>query len=570
MRHGFILTQPYIYNKIIAYMLPITSVAKKLGIPSKFLEFYGNFKAKVSLGLLKGKKIRGKYIVVTGITPTHLGEGKTVTTIGLAMALAKTGNKSVVCIRQPSLGPLFGVKGGGLGGGKAEVVPQENIGLHLTGDIHAVEAAHNLAAAFLDNHIFRGNTLEIYVKKIFWKRVADVNDRSLRYVRVGMGGGAHGLERDTGFDITAASEVMAILALSGSLTDMRKRLGRIVVALDKKGKPVTCEDLKVAGAMTAILKDALMPNLAQTTEGTPCFIHTGPFANITHGNSSIVADRMALGLADYVVTEAGFGADCGLEKFADIKCRTSGLKPSVVVLVASIRAIKIHSGRYKMVVGRPLDSELLKENLDALEEGCVNLDKQIENARVFDLPVIVAINRFPKDTAREIEMVKQRALKLGAFDCVTSDVFRMGSKGGASLAEAVVNACRTRTKFKFLYRPESPVRDKITAIARQIYGARAVNFSSVAEENIRTFERLGFGKLPICMAKTHLSLSHDPKLKGAPKDFILPVNDVRPSIGAGFLYAICGNVMTMPALPKRPVGERMDIDSKGRVKYVHR
>ena len=551
-------------------MIPIVSIAKRAGIPAKYLELYGNFKAKVSLELLKKSKPCGKYIVVTGITPTHLGEGKTVTTIGLAMALAKTGKRAIACIRQPSLGPLFGVKGGGLGGGRAEIVPQEDIGLHLTGDIHAVEAAHNLASAFLDNHIFRGNKLNIDIEKIFWKRVADVNDRSLRYVRVGMGGGAHGLERNTGFDITAASEVMAILALASSLQDLRKRLGRIVVALDKSGKPVTCENLKVAGAMAVILKDALNPNIAQTSEGTPCFIHTGPFANITHGNSSIVADRMALGLADYVVTEAGFGADCGLEKFADIKCRTSGLVPCVVVLVASVRALKVHSGRYKMATGRPLDRELLKENLDALDEGCVNLDKQIENARAFNLPVIVAINRFPKDTAREIAMVKARALRLGAFDCVTSDAFRLGSRGASQLAQAAVNACRTNTKFKPLYPLDMSVKGKISTIAKKIYGAKGVSYSAKADENIKTFEKLGFGRLPICMAKTHLSLSHDPKLKGAPRDFILPVNDVRPSIGAGFLYAICGNVMTMPALPERPVGERIDIDSKGRMVYVHK
>jgi formate--tetrahydrofolate ligase len=551
-------------------MIPIINVAKKLGIKPKFLELYGNFKAKVSLDVLKGKRSKGNYIVVTGITPTHLGEGKTVTTIGLAMALAKSGKKAAACIRQPSLGPLFGVKGGGLGGGKAQIVPQEEIGLHLTGDIHAVEAAHNLAAAFLDNHIFRGNKLGIDVNRIFWKRVADVNDRSLRYVRVGMGGGAHGLERDTGFDITAASEIMAILALSDSLTDLRKRLGQIVVALDKKAKPVTCEDLKVAGAMAAILVDALNPNLAQTTEGTPCFIHTGPFANITHGNSSIVADKIALAFADYVVTEAGFGADCGLEKFADIKCRTSGLKPSAIVLVASIRALKVHSGRYKTVVGRPLDRELSRENLDALEEGCVNLEKQIENARTFDVPVVVAVNRFPSDTPREIAMVKERSLKVGAFDCVTSDVFRLGSNGGAALAKAVSNACRTKARFAFLYALNMPVKKKISTIAKRIYGAKDVSYSQRAEENIRAFERLGFGGLPICMAKTHLSLSHDPKRKGAPRDFVLPVSDVRPSIGAGFLYAICGNVMTMPALPERPVGEKMDIDSKGRIRYVHR
>lgn len=554
-------------------MRHIVDIAKKIGISAKYLELYGNYKAKISFEGLKRLKPRGKYIVVTGITPTHLGEGKTVTTIGLSMALAKFGKKAIACLRQPSLGPLFGVKGGGLGGGKARIVPEEEIGLHLTGDIHAVEAAHNLAAAFLDNHLYRGNKLNIDLNKIFWRRVIDINDRALRNVKIAVGGGSRkerGVERNTGFDITAASEIMAILALASSLSDLRKRLGRIVIALDKFGKAVTCERLKVAGAMAAVLKDAIKPNLVQTVEGTPCFVHTGPFANITHGNSSIVADRLALGLADYVVTEAGFGADCGLEKFADIKCRYSGLKPSAIVLVASVRALKVHSGMYHAVAGQPLDARLDKENLNALRSGSANLTKQIENAMYFGVPVIVAINKFAKDTTRELALVKEIAFGSGAFDCVTSEVYRLGSSGGRKLAEAVRAACKLKSVFKVLYPLDIPVKDKISAIARKIYGAKDVSYSAVAEENIRLLGRLGLGALPVCMAKTHLSLSHDPKRKGAPRGFTLPVNDVKPSAGAGFLYAICGNVFTMPSLPAKPIGELMDIDSKGKVIYVHR
>jgi len=554
-------------------MIHIIDIAKRIGIPERYLELYGNYKAKVSFEGLKKQKPRGKYIVVTGITPTHLGEGKTVTTIGLSIALAKFGKKAIACLRQPSLGPLFGVKGGGLGGGKARVVPEEEIGLHLTGDIHAVEAAHNLAAAFLDNHLYRGNKLNIDLKKIFWRRVIDINDRALRSVKIALGGSEHrerGVERVTGFDITAASEIMAILALSSSLSDLRKRLGRIVLALDKYGKSVTCDDLKVAGAMAAILKDAIKPNLVQTIEGTPCFVHTGPFANITHGNSSIVADRLALGLADYVVTEAGFGADCGLEKFADIKCRLSGLKPSAIVLVASIRALKVHSGMYRAIAGQPLDKNLDKENLDTLRSGSANLVKQIENAMCYGIPVVVAVNRFAKDTLRELALVKKIALESGAFDCVTSEVYKSGSAGAKKLAEAVISACKVKSKFKVLYPVNMPIKDKILTIARKIYGAKDVSYSKVADENIKLFMELGLGALPICMAKTHLSLSGDPKQKGAPKGFTLPVNEVKPSAGAGFLYAICGNVNTMPSLPARPIGELMDIDSKGRVAYVHR
>ncbi len=548
----------------------IGSIAASIGISKRYLEVYGDYKAKVSLEVLNNLKARrSKYVVVTGITPTPLGEGKTVTTIGLAMALNRLGKKAVSCIRQPSIGPFFGIKGGGCGGGRSEVLPTEDINLHLTGDIHAVSQAHNLAAAFLDNHIFRGNVLDIDINKIFWRRVVDVNDRALRSVRIGLGDGEqYGVQRDTGFDITAASEVMAILALAESIPDLRKRLSRIVVALTKDGRAVTCEDLKVAGAMALILKDALKPNLVQTTENTPCFVHTGPFANITHGNSSILADKIALGLADFVVTESGFGADCGMEKFANIKCRQSGLEPDAAVLVSSIRALKVHSGMYRVAPGRPLDRNLSKENLDAVEAGCGNLEKQIENVRLFGIPCVVAINRFDSDTDREVAVVRRRALESGAFDCVVSRLYRYGSKGGIELAGAVQKACSCKSSFRFLYSLSATVKAKIEEIATKVYGAKAVRYEDAAEKNISLYERLGFGKLPICMAKTHLSLSDDPRLKGAPKDFILPVRDVKPSIGAGFLYVLCGKMMTMPSLPKHPIGEDIDIDSKGRIRYV--
>lgn len=551
----------------ICKLLPIAKIASGLGISKRHLELYGEHKAKVSLDILKNlsPKKNASYIVVTGITPTHLGEGKTVTTIGLAMSLARTGRRAVACIREPSLGPFFGVKGGGVGGGCASALPADDITLHFTGDMHAVAAAHNLAAAFLDNHLFRGNILGIDPKKIFWRRVVDVNDRALRNVRIALGGGDAGVERDTGFEITAASEVMAIAALSSSVQDLRKRLSRIVVALTKSGKPVTCEDLKVAGAMALLLADTIKPNLVQTSEGTPCFVHTGPFANITHGNSSIIADKIALGLADYVVTEAGFGADCGLEKFVNIKCRTSGLKPNAAVLVSSVRALKIHSGRMKMTVGKPLGKELERENPYAVEVGCANLEKQIENVRLFGIPCVVAINRFPTDSQREIDVIKRVAHEQGAFECIVSDVFRYGSRGGMELATAVKNATRGRNNFTFLYPDTASVKDKINAVARKVYGAKAVYYDRIAEENIRLYEKIGFGRLPVCMAKTHLSLSHDPNMKGRPRGFILPVRDVRPSAGAGFLYALCGKVFTMPSLPSHPVGESIDIDSKGRM-----
>jgi len=550
-----------------ASLKPITQIAAKAGIPKKYLESYGEYKAKVSLEFLHkiSTQRRAGYIVVTGITPTHLGEGKTVTTIGLAMALNSGGKTAIACIREPSIGPFFGVKGGGVGGGRSQVSPAEDINLHLTGDIHAVGAAHNLCASFLDNHLYRGNKLKIDTARIYWKRVVDINDRSLRYVRIGLGGGANGVERDTGFDITAASELMAILALAGNIADLRKRISDITVALSKDKKRVSCDDLQVGGAMALLLKDALEPNLVQTIENTPCFVHTGPFANITHGNSSIVCDRMALGLADYVVTESGFGADCGLEKFMDIKSRVSGLRADAAVLVASIRALKVHSGRYRMAVGKDLDRHMSREDVDAVEQGCANLEKQIQNVRVYGIPCIVALNRFAGDTPREIAAVRSRALDAGAFDCVETQMYQRGSKGGAELAEAVRQACRAKSQFRFLYELDTPIKKKIETIAIKIYGARGVRYEKQAEENIALFEKLGMKKLPICMAKTHLSLSHDPKLKGAPRDFVLPIRDVKPSTGAGFLYALCGGTQTMPSLSSHPLGEHIDIDTKGRM-----
>ncbi len=552
---------------------PIRSIAEKMGIPGKYVEPYGYYKAKISLDILKGVKARsakrrGKYIVVTGITPTHLGEGKTVTTLGLSMALNKLGKKAAACIRQPSAGPFFGIKGGGAGGGKAMALPADDINMHLTGDFHAVSQAHNLCAAYLDNHLYRGNRLNIDIDKIFWTRAVDVNDRALRNILISLGGGEHGVERKTGFCITAASELMAVIALCESIPDLRKRISRLILALSKDVLPVTCEDIRVAGSMALLLKDAIKPNLVQTSENTPCFIHAGPFANITHGNSSILADRIGLKLADFVVTESGFGADCGVEKFVNIKCRQSGLKPDTVVLVCSIRALKVHSGMFKMVVGRPLGEEIEKENLQALEAGCVNLKKQIENVLIYGVPCVVAVNRFKTDTDKEIELVRRIALEAGVFDCAVSEVYDKGSAGGRELARAVIRASSAKNNFKFLYPLNMPIKEKIQTIATRIYGARDVHFEPHAEENIAIFEKLGLGNLPICMAKTPLSLSHDPALKGAPKDYTLPIREVRPSTGAGFLYALCGKVVTMPSLPTHPVGEHLDVDANGKSKYV--
>jgi len=550
-----------------AKLEPIVNIAKTIGINEKELELYGKYKAKVSLEVIKRFKDRpnGKYIDVTAITPTPLGEGKTVTTIGLSMILNKIGAKSIVCIRQPSLGPVFGIKGGAAGGGYSQVLPMEDFNLHLTGDVHAVGVAHNLLAAFLDNSVFKKNPLDIDPNTIMWRRVVDVSDRFLRNITIGQGGKQDGTPRASGFDITVASEVMAILALTDGLKDLRKRIGNIVVAYTHKGKPVTAEDLKAAGAMTVLMKDAVKPNLLQTIDNTPCLVHAGPFANIAHGNSSIIADKIALKLTDYVVTESGFGADCGAEKFLDIKCRMSGLKPDAVVMVCTIRALKMHSGRFNVVAGKPLDKGLIEENIDAVRDGSSNLIKHIENMKLFGIRVVVAINKFTADTDREIEAIKTIAKKHGAFDAVVSELWEKGSVGGKDLAKAVVRATERESKFKYLYPSNISIKEKISAIAKKIYGAKDVEYSKLAEEKIDRYTKAGYGKLPICMAKTHLSLSHDPKLKGAPSGYTLPIKDIRASVGAGFLYPLCGDMRTMPGLPSVPAGTKVDIDAEGKV-----
>ena len=550
-----------------AKILPIVEIAEKAGIDSKFLELYGNYKAKVSLSILD--KIQsnknGRYIDVTAITPTPLGEGKTVTTIGLSQAIGKLNKKVFTCIRQPSLGPVFGIKGGAAGGGYSQVIPMEDFNLHLTGDVHAVGIAHNLLAAFIDNSLLKKNPLDIDPFSITWRRVVDVSDRALRNIIIGLGGKEHGVPRETGFDITVASEVMAILALTEGLFDLRKRLGRIVIGHTRNKKPVTAEDLKAAGAMTVLLKDAIHPTLMQTLEHTPVFVHAGPFANIAHGNSSIIADRLALKLADYVVTESGFGADCGMEKFMNIKCRYSGLKPDCVVIVCTVRALKMHSGRFKVVPGKPLDKGLVAENIPALIEGSSNLVKQIENIKLFGVPAVVAINRFTTDTEKEIETLKEIALKSGADDVDVSEVWEKGGEGGLSLAEKVIKQCEKKHNFRFLYPDEWSIKQKIETIATKVYGAAKVEYAPLAEEKIATYTDWGFGHLPVCMAKTHLSLSHDPNLKGRPTGFTLPVRDVRLSAGAGFVYPLCGEMKTMPGLPTIPAGTKVDIDEEGRV-----
>jgi len=532
-----------------ARLRPIEEVARETGILREELELYGDYKAKVKLDILERLKDapNGKYIDVTAITPTPLGEGKTVSTIGATQALCHIGKKAFVCIRQPSLGPVFGIKGGAAGGGYSQVVPMEDFNLHLTGDVHAVSIAHNLAAAFLDNSLKRKNRLNIDPATISWNRVVDLNDRwALEEVIIGL---ADGFVRRSGFDISVASELMAILGLSTSLQDLRERVGRCVVASTYDGQPVTCEDLGCAGAMTVLLKDALKPNLMQTLEGGPAFVHTGPFANIAHGNSSILADMIALKLADYVVTESGFGADIGMEKFFNIKCRTSGLVPNAVLLVATIRALKMHSGR----------------DLDAVAAGCENLEKHIENVRLFGVPSVVCINRFTTDTDGEMEVVREHALKAGAERVVVSEVWARGGKGGVEVAEALVEACEKKSDFRFLYPDDASIEEKIETIATQIYGASRVQYAPAARRKIKLFTKRGWDKLPICMAKTHLSLSHDPALKGRPRDYVFPVRDIRPSLGAGFLYPLCGDMRTIPGLPTHPAGEKVDIDAEGKV-----
>ena len=548
-----------------ATLKPIRQIAERLGVRDDELELYGDHKAKVDLKILDRLTAapRGKYVDVTAITPTPLGEGKTVTTIGLSQALGHIGMNVCTCIRQPSLGPVFGIKGGAAGGGYSQVIPMEDFNLHLTGDIHAVGLANNLAAAFVDNHIYHGNPLDIDPYAPSLRRVVDISDRwALDEVVTGLGSG---IVRRSGFDITVASEVMAILGLTTGLQDIRRRFARMIVAYRRNGTPVTCEDLKVAGAMTVLMKDAIKPNLMQTLEGTPCFVHAGPFANIAHGNSSILADMMATKLADYTVTESGFGADIGMEKFLNIKCRASGLVPDCVVLVATVRALKMHSGRFKVVAGKPLDPGLLEQNTEAVAEGCVNLEKHIENVRLHGVPCVVAINQFATDTQAEFDVIARKAKDAGAGWVAHSNVWAEGGKGGTELAKAVCEACEAPKNFKFLYEADWPIKKKIETIATRMYAAGKVVYEKPAELAIERFTRLGHDKLPICMAKTHLSLSHDPTLKGAPKDYVFPVRDVRASVGAGFLYPLCGMMRTMPGLPTVPAGEKVDIGPDGRI-----
>ncbi len=550
-----------------AKKLPIEDIARQLGINKKYLFPYGRYIAKIDLDILKtlkGKK-RAKYILVTAITPTPLGEGKTVTTIGLSMSLNRLGELTSACIRQPSLGPVFGIKGSAGGGGYSQVLPREDFDLHFTGDAHAVGLAHNLAAAFIDNSIFRGNPKKIAADKIHWNRVVDIGDRSLRQVKVGLGIKNDRFSRLSGFEITPASEIMAILALSKDIGDLRRRLGRIVLAESVDSKPVTAEDLKVAGIMAVLLKDAIKPNLIQTIENTPCFVHTGPFANIAHGNSSIIQDEIAMALSDYVVTESGFGADCGAEKFFDIKSRISGIVPDAAVLVCSIRSLKAHSGRFKVIPGKPLDPGLKKESLSAVEEGLSNLKKQIENVRIFGVPVVVAVNRFETDTRAEIDLVRRKALDYGAFSTEVSEVWQKGSSGGLSLARSVIKAASLDKRYRLLYSQGIGIKEKIELIAKRLYGASRVEYSALSRNKIRLYTSRGWDKLLICMAKTPLSLSHDPELKGSPQDFVLPVRDIRAFVGAGFLSCLCGAIQTMPGLPSHPRGENIDLDNFGRV-----
>ncbi len=564
---------------------PILEIAEKLGLTEDDLDLYGKYKAKVHLDVLQkfADRPQGKYIDVTAITPTPLGEGKTTTTIGLVQAMGSVLGKNVVaCIRQPSMGPTFNIKGGAAGGGYSQIIPMEDFNLHLTGDIHAISVAHNLVAAALDTRMYHESRqtdeqlakagitrLDIDPKTITWNRVVDVCDRMLRSIEIGLGEEERTMPdgspspifpRRTGYDITVASELMAILALATSLKDLRERVGRVVVAMDKKGRPVTLEDLRVAGAVTVLLKDALMPNLMQTLEGQPAFVHAGPFANIAHGNSSIVADQIALKLADYVVTESGFGADIGMEKFFDIKCRYSGLIPNCVVLVATVRALKMHGGGPKVTPGKPLDEAYTKENLQLLEAGLPNLGVHIRNALRFGIPVVVAVNGFATDTPAEMEMVRQYAVSQGAEDAVLCTHWADGGKGAAALAEAVVAACEKPSNFQFLYPLEWPIKKKIEHIATTIYGAGSVSYTPLAEEQIAAYERAGFGNLPICMAKTHLSLTADPNIKGAPSGFDLPVREVRASVGAGFIYPLIGRMSTMPGLATHPAYMDIDID----------
>ena len=554
-----------------AKMQPIVEIAKKIGLEEDDLELYGKYKAKVHLDVIDRLKDRptAKYVDVTAITPTPLGEGKTVTSIGLTEAMNKIGKSSIINIREPSMGPVFGIKGGAAGGGYSQVVPMEDLNLHFTGDIHAVGAANNLCAAYIDTSILLGNKLNIDPMTVTWRRVVDISDRALRDIVIGLGGKQNGYPRQTGFDITVASEVMAILALAENLDDLKARLARIVVAYTYDGKPVTTTDLKCAGSMAVLLKDAMQPNLIQTLEGNACFMHGGPFANIAQGNNSVVEDLIATKLCDYVFTESGFGADCGAEKMMDIKVRVLekyGITPDCVVITSTVRALKMHGGAFEAKPGKKIDEKLqAAENMPALEAGCQNLVKHVENMKLFGLPVVVTVNRRTSDMDKEVSMVQDIALKAGADFCEPIEVWAKGGEGGKEAAEAVVKACDKPKDFKYLYDLNMSIKDKIETIATKIYGAAGVDYTPVAEADIKRFTEAGYDKLPLCMAKTHLSLSHDPNLKGRPTGWRLPIRAIRPTIGAGFLYPLCGEMRTMPGLPSEPAGNKVDLVEGGRI-----
>ena len=536
----------------------INEIAEKAGIPEEYLELYGRNKAKIDLSLLKDSSRKdGKLILVTAMTPTPAGEGKTTTTIGLADGLARIGKNVMVALREPSLGPVFGVKGGAAGGGWAQVVPMEDINLHFTGDFHAIGAANNLLAAMLDNHIYQGNALNIDPRRITWHRCVDMNDRQLRFVTDGLGGRVNGVPREDSYDITVASEIMAVLCLARDITDLKERISRIVVGYTYKDEPVTAGDLKAAGAMTALLKDALKPNLVQTLEGTPAIVHGGPFANIAHGCNSVIATRMAMKLGDYAVTEAGFGGDLGAEKFLDIKCRYAGLKPDAVVIVATVRALKMHGGKAK--------TELNTEDLEALGKGLPNLLRHVSNIKnVYGLPAVVAVNRFPTDTDAEIDLVIEKCKELGV-NTVLSTVWAEGGKGGMALAEEVVRLCEEENNFTFSYETELSIEEKIEAVAKKVYGGDGISVLPAAKKQIDRLTELGYGNLPICIAKTQYSFSDDPTKLGAPEGFKITVKNVRISAGAGFIVALTGDIMTMPGLPKVPAAERIDVDETGKI-----
>ncbi|HXZ65206.1 MAG TPA: formate--tetrahydrofolate ligase [Streptosporangiaceae bacterium] len=547
-----------------ALLKPLEDVAAEMGIGPHLLEPYGEQVMKVKLAAIEELADRpvARYIVVTAITPTPLGEGKTTTTVGLAQGLHRIGKRATMTIRQPSMGPTFGIKGGAAGGGYSQVVPMEVLNLHLTGDMHAVTAAHNLLSAMIDNHLYQGNALGIDEHNITWRRVLDVNDRALRNIIVGLGNRGDGVPRQTGFDITAASEVMATLALTSSLADLRARLSRIVIGYTSGGTPVTAEQLTAAGSMAVMLRDAIKPNLMQTLENTPVLVHTGPFGNIATGNSSVIADLIAIHGGDYLITEAGFGADMGAERFFNIKCRTSGLVPNAAVVVATVRALKAHSGKYRIVAGRPLPEDLLAENPDDVIAGAANLRKQIENVRLHGVPAVVAINAFPTDHASEHQAIREIAAEMGARSAVCTH-FADGGAGAVELAEAVAAAADEPSHYQPLYPLSATLREKIETVATKVYGAAKVEYSADASKQLDTYEKAGFGNLPVCIAKTNLSISSDPSLKGAPTGWTLPVREVRASVGAGFVYPICGEIRTMPGLGSSPAATRIDLDADG-------